>query len=39
MKRIVTVTLERVRRITVRQTRGPDAADAAVVPQPSNPDP
>ena len=35
MKRIVTVTLEQVRRITVRQTRGPDAATVAVVQQPS----
>lgn len=40
MKRIVTVTLEQVRRITVRQTRGPDAASVAAVPQPStHPDP
>ena len=40
MKRIVTVTLEQVRRITVRQTRGPDAATVAEVLQPStNPAP
>lgn len=40
MKRIVTVTLEQVRRITVRQTRGSDTATIAVATHSStNPDP